>query len=77
MILANMKKLFVTIMMSVLMTHAAHTLDVFTLIIPTNVSLQIIVTKLTAIRNKDALLLIPLTDVTILTSVTNLTVILQ
>jgi hypothetical protein len=72
-----MKMLFVTIMMNVLMTHAAHTLDVFTLIIATNVFLQIIVMMLTAIRNKDALLLIPLTDVTILTSVTNLTVILQ
>jgi hypothetical protein len=77
MILANMKKLFVTIMTSVLTTLAALILDVFTVIIPTNVLLQIIVMMLTAIRNKDVLLLIPLTAVTILTSAMNLTAILK
>jgi len=53
-ILANMKRLFVTIMMPALTTHAALLLDVFTLIIATNVFLRINVMMLNVTKNKDA-----------------------
>jgi len=70
MILVNMKMRSVTIMMSALMILAAHTLDVFTLIIPIDVYLLINAKKLTAIRLKDVLLRMIPNAVTIPTSVT-------
>jgi len=70
MILVNMKMRSVTIMMSALMIHAAHILDVFTLTIPTNVLLPMHVPKLTVISPKDVLLKMIPNAVTIPTSVT-------
>jgi len=56
------------------MTHAALLPDVSTLIIATNVFLQINVMMLNVTKNKDALSLIPLTVVLILINVMNLLV---
>jgi len=77
MILVNMKMKSVTIMMSALMTRAAHILDVFTLTIPINVLPLMLATKLTAISPKDVLLKMIPNVVTILTSVTTSPVILK
>jgi len=77
MILVNMKMRSVTIMMSALMTLAAHTLDAFTLIIPTDVYLLINAKKLTAIRLKDVLLRMIPNVVTIPTNVTTSPAILK
>jgi hypothetical protein len=73
--LVNMSRLTVTIIMTVLMTHAALSRDVSTLTIPTNVLLQINVTMLSATQLKDALSLITLTAAQIPTNVTILLVI--
>jgi len=68
-LLVNMSRLSVTIIMSVLMIHAAHILDVSTLTIPTIVLLQINVTMLNATQIKDALSLITPTAVLMLINV--------
>jgi len=63
--------LSVTIIMPVLMTRAALFLDVSILTIPTNVLPLINVMMLNATNNKDALSLITLTAVLMLTNVMN------